>query len=120
MSVLRELITVTTSVLTLRVPLPAPVIQASNCQQTARLALVSIRLTHYLCQTKGVILHVYEVQEYVCFSSSYPCADTNECNTNNGGCEQICVNTVDSFMCKCKSGYVLSSDGTHCDGKTLV
>ena len=44
-------------------------------------------------------------------------ADTNECNKDNGGCEQECVNTVASFMCACGNGYVLASDGKHCNGK---
>ena len=43
--------------------------------------------------------------------------DINECHTNNGGCEQICNNTVGSFECSCNQGYSLSSDGTNCIGK---
>ena len=117
MSVLRELITVTTFVPTMKAPLSAPVIQASNCQLTAKHALVSFHISHLSCD------FVYKVQKHVCWSSSYACAlcaDTNECNTNNGGCEQECVNTDDSFMCECTSGYVLSSDGRHCNGKTYM
>ena len=43
--------------------------------------------------------------------------DINECQTNNGGCEQICNNTDGSFECSCNQGYSLSSDGTNCIGK---
>ena len=60
---------------------------------------------------------VHELLEYVHCSICFLCADTNECNFNNGGCEQECVNTDDSFMCECRSGYVLSSDGKNCNGK---
>ena len=43
--------------------------------------------------------------------------DINECQTNNGGCEQICTNTDGSFECSCNQGYSLSSDRTNCIGK---
>lgn len=39
----------------------------------------------------------------------------NECNTNNGGCDQICTDTPSSFHCSCNVGYTLSSDGTTCE-----
>ena len=42
--------------------------------------------------------------------------EVNECRNNNGGCDQICVNTVDSFECHCQLGYLLQSDGTTCEG----
>jgi len=31
----------------------------------------------------------------------------NECATNNGGCEQICVNTPKSYHCDCRPGFQL-------------
>jgi len=42
--------------------------------------------------------------------------DTNECLTNNGGCDTqaICTNTPGSFSCSCKSGY--SGNGFNCLG----
>ena len=44
-------------------------------------------------------------------------SDVNECLTNNGGCAQICNNTVGSFMCSCNPGYSLGADGISCVGK---
>jgi len=34
--------------------------------------------------------------------------DTDDCATNNGGCDinAVCVNTVGSYFCYCKLGYV--------------
>ena len=44
--------------------------------------------------------------------------DVNECNSNNGGCEDECVNTPGSYYCECDdSGYHLDSDDHSCTGK---
>ena len=47
----------------------------------------------------------------VCVSSN---SDVNECLTGNGGCDDICTNSVGSFQCSCNSGYSLAADGTTC------
>ena len=33
------------------------------------------------------------------------CLDMNECGTRNGGCEQMCNNTLGGYMCNCRKGY---------------
>ena len=43
--------------------------------------------------------------------------DVDECIDSNGGCAQICNNTVGSFTCGCYDGYLLNSDEISCDGK---
>ena len=43
--------------------------------------------------------------------------DINECDQNNGKCNQICVNEVGSYHCECKSGYQLDQAGFSCNGK---
>ncbi|XP_072913708.1 uncharacterized protein [Hemitrygon akajei] len=35
-------------------------------------------------------------------------SDVDECLRNNGGCSQLCVNTVGSYHCDCHPGYTLS------------
>ena len=35
--------------------------------------------------------------------------DANECLLNNGGCSQLCTNTIGSYQCSCYAGYVLNS-----------
>ena len=32
-------------------------------------------------------------------------AVANECLTDNGGCDQYCVDTYDSYFCHCLDGY---------------
>ena len=39
----------------------------------------------------------------------------DECETNNGGCSQICTDTLASFTCSCNEGFLLNADGTTCD-----
>ncbi|HRE88458.1 MAG TPA: fibrinogen-like YCDxxxxGGGW domain-containing protein [Myxococcota bacterium] len=41
--------------------------------------------------------------------------DIDECETNNGGCEQVCNNTSGAYTCECGSGYLLAVDGRACD-----
>ena len=42
--------------------------------------------------------------------------DINECNTNNGGCNQTCVNEVGTYHCECKVGFLLDDDAHGCSG----
>ena len=45
--------------------------------------------------------------------------DTNECNNNNGGCNQTCINEIGSFHCECDIGYTLDDDGLGCTGRYM-
>ncbi|XP_018593706.2 oncoprotein-induced transcript 3 protein [Scleropages formosus] len=43
------------------------------------------------------------------------CLDLNECERNNGGCAEVCVNTKGSRRCDCGPGKVLAQDGQSCE-----
>ena len=43
--------------------------------------------------------------------------DDLECDTDNGGCEQICINTIGNFHCNCSEGYLINDNGFSCDGE---
>lgn len=47
------------------------------------------------------------------FSMNYY-LDQNECSTNNGGCDQVCINKFNTYECRCLSGFVLKSDQKSC------
>jgi len=47
------------------------------------------------------------------FSAVYY-ADEDECQNNNGGCQEKCVNTVGSYVCSCREGFVLQKDKHSC------
>ena len=40
--------------------------------------------------------------------------DINECLTNNGGCDHICINNQGSFECSCNTTYTLAKDNETC------
>jgi len=37
-------------------------------------------------------------------------SDVNECLTNNGGCDGLCINTLGSYKCQCPAGLKLDVD----------
>ncbi|XP_002739247.2 endoglucanase A-like [Saccoglossus kowalevskii] len=43
------------------------------------------------------------------------CADIDECETDNGGCEQNCTNTIGSYYCFCQEGMIVQEDGLSCN-----
>uniref|UniRef100_H2ZSP4 Uncharacterized protein n=1 Tax=Latimeria chalumnae TaxID=7897 RepID=H2ZSP4_LATCH len=40
--------------------------------------------------------------------------DIDECEENNSTCEQICINTVNSYNCSCREGYQVNSYINEC------
>lgn len=42
--------------------------------------------------------------------------DVNECNTDNGGCDQVCINNEGSYRCACLQGYTYNEDTGKCIG----
>ena len=46
----------------------------------------------------------------------YILSDINECQKNNGGCSDQCVNTEGSYECVCPSGYKVQADQKTCEG----
>ena len=41
----------------------------------------------------------------------------NECEVDNGGCEDMCTDTPSFYLCSCSVGYELETDRHNCSGK---
>ncbi|KAH0616082.1 hypothetical protein JD844_026913, partial [Phrynosoma platyrhinos] len=41
-------------------------------------------------------------------------SDKDECSKDNGGCQQECINTVGSYVCQCRNGFVLHENKHDC------
>lgn len=46
--------------------------------------------------------------------------DKDVCKSVAHGCEHICVNNDDSYICKCQEGYVLKEDQKTCRSKYIL
>ena len=44
-------------------------------------------------------------------------SDTNQCSTDNGGCDHNCTDLIPGHNCSCNAGFLLNSDERSCDGK---
>ena len=50
------------------------------------------------------------------FSHQLLFSDINECRLGIADCEQECINTAGSFLCRCAAGFQLSADFRTCEG----
>uniref|UniRef100_A0A6Q2XBD7 Metalloendopeptidase n=1 Tax=Esox lucius TaxID=8010 RepID=A0A6Q2XBD7_ESOLU len=41
-------------------------------------------------------------------------SDKDECSKNNGGCQHDCINTVGSYVCQCRHGFILHGNKHDC------
>lgn len=102
MSVLLTMVVVVTPAITLMEVTTAPVLLGTTLVE-GRHVMVNILL---LEGTFFLSLH----------NVSLIIIDINECNSNNGGCEQNCINQQGTYHCTCNAGYDLSSNKHNCDG----
>ena len=52
-----------------------------------------------------------------CFNAFLCSLDIDECMEQTDNCEQICGNTIGSYKCFCRDGFIIDEDGYTCDGK---
>lgn len=57
---------------------------------------------------------IMEASADVCWLPTLLFADKDICNSVDHGCEQVCVNTEDSYICQCHEKFVLKEDGKTC------
>uniref|UniRef100_F6TPL8 Sushi domain-containing protein n=1 Tax=Ciona intestinalis TaxID=7719 RepID=F6TPL8_CIOIN len=74
----------------------------------------------YRCMSGYQLAGPNEVQ---CMNSAFTaipsCVDINECDAQNGGCSDRCMNTAGSYICVCNDDRMLGSDGKTCMATTV-
>ncbi|XP_053699069.1 low-density lipoprotein receptor-related protein 4 [Sabethes cyaneus] len=86
----------------LRCPIVHPCSAHSRCEQLCVTAYSGRE--ECMCRP-GFLLH----------GNGYNCTDIDECTiVNNPVCSQDCTNTIGSFRCGCKAGYILRPDQRTC------
>ena len=78
--------------------------------------------SHYCACNDGYMLNSDQVtctgiSIFSCTKIQQFILEINECSSNNGGCSQVCINTMGSYYCSCISGFTLSSNGRTCIGE---
>ena len=49
-----------------------------------------------------------------CVIGFFHILDINECDTDNGGCDHNCTDSIGSYNCSCDIGYILATDNHGC------
>ena len=62
-------------------------------------------------------MHVYCVP--FCYHFFFQIQDINECDTDNGGCDHNCTDSIGSYKCSCDIGYILAAHNHGCNGKSI-
>ena len=57
-----------------------------------------------------------QTNEELLFSFAVNISDVDECSAEKGNCDHYCQNSIGSFECSCRTGYMLRSDGKMCAG----
>ncbi|XP_020715045.1 uncharacterized protein LOC101460923 [Ceratitis capitata] len=70
------------------------------------------------CQNGGICTSPDTCSCAAGFTGKYCEHDINECNEEKP-CDQTCINTVGSYFCKCREGFVLQADQQSCKKSDL-
>ncbi|XP_062539561.1 low-density lipoprotein receptor-related protein 4 [Armigeres subalbatus] len=83
-----------------------PIVHRCGAQSSCEQQCITAYSGREECKCRmGFLLH----------GNGFNCTDIDECTiTNNPVCSQECINTVGSFRCDCKPGYVLRPDNRTC------
>ena len=91
-----------------------PTLQLGVSHAHAMLAMLSMLMAVHV-----MVGHTYKPNCHTETSLCCTSPDIDECETNNGGCEQECNNIAGSFVCLCNPGYSINSDdNSMCDGES--
>ncbi len=118
MNALKELTAVLRTATTLLVVILAPAIL--DIASMSMDMIVTVRLINVIALwILKLILYIICLKNLRCYSTgaSILYIDIDECAEQLDECQQICNNTIGSYVCDCRIGYALNSDGRTCRGK---
>ena len=58
--------------------------------------------------------------EHLILSAFIYNVDINECSPSSNICDQICTNTIGSYLCSCYTGFNLLVSGNDCLGEHVI
>ncbi|KAK1806738.1 hypothetical protein P4O66_005244, partial [Electrophorus voltai] len=61
-----------------------------------------------------LVANFSQIDTLIALFNSTLCTEMDFCAVRDHGCEHKCVNTEDSFVCRCRSGFTLRPDGKTC------
>ena len=71
-----------------------------------------------------IILSEFHLKSVILFSYKIYFLDIDECASENGGCQEKCINVPGSYVCACRTGFEFGSDevctGTIFRSKILI
>ena len=78
--------------------------------------VVQVYVLTVVC-SKTISVPITDMFSWITFHINiFLCLDVNECDTDNGGCQQTCNNRDGAFYCSCDRGYTVNINHLDCDG----
>lgn len=56
--------------------------------------------------------------EFLCVFGFVTAAGVDHCAQQDHGCEQLCLNTEESFVCQCSEGFLINDDLKTCSSES--
>uniref|UniRef100_A0A3B4XE34 Matrilin 2 n=1 Tax=Seriola lalandi dorsalis TaxID=1841481 RepID=A0A3B4XE34_SERLL len=66
-----------------------------------------------------LVANFSQIETLISVFQSKLCGEIDFCDLGNHGCEHDCVSVPESYICRCKKGYVLNLDGKTCSSLDL-
>uniref|UniRef100_A0A4W4G4I9 Matrilin 2 n=1 Tax=Electrophorus electricus TaxID=8005 RepID=A0A4W4G4I9_ELEEL len=61
-----------------------------------------------------LVANFSQIDTLIALFNSTLCTEIDFCDLGDHGCEHDCVSTPDSYMCRCKEGFILRTDAKSC------
>uniref|UniRef100_A0A4W4G510 VWFA domain-containing protein n=1 Tax=Electrophorus electricus TaxID=8005 RepID=A0A4W4G510_ELEEL len=66
-----------------------------------------------------LVANFSQIDTLIALFNSTLCTEIDFCDLGDHGCEHDCVSTPDSYMCRCKEGFILRTDAKSCSSGAM-